>query len=126
MYPRQPRPRQRKIRVDRQRALAEIDRPVGVRLRGPLAEALPLQVKLKAFRVVAAGFVSTFSNSSDNPSAKYSFSSSRLMLTNGSTAIDGVSLAAGTACDLSGGKLCGKSGWQSWNTDSGRPRSFRP
>ena len=45
---------------------------------------------------------------------------------NGSTAIEGISLSAGAICDLSGGKLCGRSGWQSWNTDSGRPRSFRP
>ena len=42
------------------------------------------------------------------------------MLTNGSTAIDGVSLSAGAACDLSGGKLCGRSGCPSWNTTSGR------
>ncbi len=40
-------------------------------------------------------FDSTLSSSSDRPSAKYSFAASSLMLTKGSTAIDGVSAPAG-------------------------------
>jgi hypothetical protein len=59
-------------------------------------------------------FDSTFSNSSARPSAKYSLSSSRLMLTNGNTAIDGSVSSMGASSVLSGGKACGRPGWQSW------------
>ncbi len=79
---------------------------VGMSTLVPLNENADVREATRRPRI----FASTFSNSSDNPSAKYSFSSSRLMLTNGSTAIEGMSLLAGAACERSGGKLCGKSG----------------
>ena len=49
----------------------------------------------------------TFSSSSARPSAKYSFSSSRLMLTNGSTAIDGGSWRCGAGTDAVAGTTRG-------------------
>ncbi len=52
--PRQPRPRQREIRVERKRLPEQRDRPVGVRLRRALAEELSLQVELEGLGVVAA------------------------------------------------------------------------
>ena len=59
-------------------------------------------------------FESTLSSSSAMPSAKYSFSSSSLMLTNGSTAIDGVSSRIeGDAAVRSGGNDDAKPGWHS-------------
>ena len=57
----------------------------------PLNENADERAATRRPRILA----STFSSSSDKPSAKYSFSSSRLMLTNGSTAIDGESHVAG-------------------------------
>ena len=95
---------------------------VGMSTPLPLKENADVRDATRSPRI----FARTFSNSSDKPSAKYSFSSSRLMLMNGSTAIEGISLSDGATCDVSGGKLCGRSGWQTWNTISGRPRSFRP
>jgi hypothetical protein len=56
---------------------------------------LPLKKKAEVREATRSPriFASTLSSSSDSPSAKYSFSSSRLMFTNGRTAIEGVSLA---------------------------------
>jgi hypothetical protein len=55
-------------------------------------------------------FESTLSSSSARPSAKYSFSSSRLILMKGSTAIDGMVSSIGASSVLSGGNACGRSG----------------
>ena len=51
---RQPCPRQRKTRIDRQRPLVQIDRLVAVGLRDPLAVELALQVELERLGIVAA------------------------------------------------------------------------
>src|SRR5262245_47697185 len=56
---------------------------------------LPLneKVDVRAATFKSSIFDSAFSSSSANPSQKYSFSGSALMLTNGSTAIEGVVLS---------------------------------
>jgi hypothetical protein len=53
--------------------------------------SLPLKVRADVRDATRKPLIlaSTLSNSSESPSAKYSFSSSWLMLTNGRTAIDG-------------------------------------
>ena len=77
---------------------------VGMSTSLPLNENADVRDATRRPRILA----STFSSSSDSPSAKYSFSSSRLMLTNGSTAIDGGSRAADGAATLAIGDGCAR------------------
>jgi hypothetical protein len=53
-------------------------------------------------------FDRTLSSSSARPSAKYSLAASSLMLTNGSTAIDGASASAGAGGVAPAGTCCGE------------------